>query len=134
MNARLRRHIAAIALAIAVLALAVPVALGSGGGTRTEIALRGSAAFPGANGKAVYKVDGGERELQIEVEDVRRLAGRRVNVFVNGTKLGSPLVNGLGEARLERNTDRGQAVPRIVDGSTVRVRTLAGTLIVSGTF
>jgi hypothetical protein len=119
---------------LAAFAALAPVAGARGGGTVRQIALHGSAAFPGANGKAVYKVDGSERELQIEVEDLNSLKGKRVNVFVNGNKVGSPLVNSLGEARIERNTDRGQTVPVITTGSTVRVRTLGGTLIVSGTF
>ena len=121
-----------VVLALALVATLVPVAVA--GGTIRRIALQGSAAFPAANGKAVYKVDGGERELQIEVEDIRRLAGKRVNVFVNGNKIGSPRVSSLGEARVERNTDAGQSVPRITNGSPVRVRTQGGTLIASGRF
>ena len=57
-----------------------------------------------------------------------------MNVFVNGNKIASPIVSSLGQIHVERNTDRGQSVPTIVNGSTVRVRTLGGTLIASGTF
>jgi predicted PilT family ATPase len=131
MRAGMKMLVAVLAVALAA-TMMVPVALA--GGTVRQIALNGSAAFPAANGKAVYKVDGGERELQIEVEDIRRLAGARVNVFVNGNKIGSPRVSNLGEARVERNTDAGQSVPRIANGSTVRVRTQGGTLIARGTF
>jgi hypothetical protein len=35
---------------------------------------------------------------------------------------------------VNRNTSAGQRVPTIKKGSTVRVRTLGGTLIASGTF
>jgi predicted PilT family ATPase len=132
MNARRLKLALVLAAVMAVVAMAVPAALAAG--TRTEISLRPSSAFPGASGKARYTVNGTERELQIEVEGIRRLAGRHVNVFVNGSKLASPLVSTLGQVRVERNTDRGHAVPRISRGSTVRVRTLDGTLIVSGTF
>ena len=48
--------------------------------------------------------------------------------------LATPLVNSLGHFTVNRNTGAGQAVPTIKAGSTVRVRTLGGTLIASGTF
>ncbi len=35
------------------------------------IALHGSVSFPNATGKAVYKVNGSERELEIEVQHIR---------------------------------------------------------------
>src|SRR4051812_25056638 len=126
--------ISALIALVAMTAVLAPAALASGGGTTRSIALHGSVSFPNATGKAVYKVNGSERELQIEVEHIRALAGKRINVFVNGNKLASPLVNSFGVARVNRNTDRGQFVPTIKIGSTVRVRTLGGTLIASGTF
>ncbi|MDX6519475.1 MAG: hypothetical protein QOJ31_1200 [Gaiellales bacterium] len=120
---------------LATVAVIAPAASARGGTSTTRsIALRGSISFPNATGHADYKVGGGERELQIEVQHIAVLRGKHVNVFVNGNKLASPLVSSLGEIHVERNTDRGQAVPTIVNGSTVRVRTLGGTLIASGTF
>jgi hypothetical protein len=124
----------ALVALVAALALLVPVAVAKGGGTARQIALKPGKAFPAANGKAVSKVKGAERELQIEVEHIRRLAGKRVNVFVNGVKLGSMRVSALGAAEIERNTERGQKVPRIASGSPVRVRTLGGKLIAGGRF
>jgi predicted PilT family ATPase len=119
---------------VAIAAVLAPAAMAKGGGTTRSIALHGSVSFPNASGKAVYKVDGTERELQIEVEHIRVLAGKHVNVFVNGNKLASPLVSSLGAINVNRNTGKGQFVPTIKTGSTVRVRTLGGTLIASGTF
>jgi predicted PilT family ATPase len=119
---------------VAIAAVLAPAAMAKGGGTTRSIALHGSVSFPNASGKAVYKVDGTERELQIEVEHIRVLAGKHVNVFVNGNKLASPLVSSLGVINVNRNTGKGQFVPTIKTGSTVRVRTLGGTLIASGTF
>jgi len=55
-------------------------------------------------------------------------------VFVNGSKWASPLVSSLGKIDVGRNTELGQSVPTIKAGSTVRVRTLGGTLIAGGTF
>ena len=101
--------------------------------TRT-ISLKGSVSFPNATGKAVSKVNGNERELEVDVQHIRSLAGKRVNVNVNGHLLATPLVNSLGHFTVNRNTGAGQAVPTIKAGSTVRVRTLGGTLIASGTF
>jgi hypothetical protein len=65
---------------------------------------------------------------------VRRLAGKRVAVFVAGKKLGTAKVNAFGAARIERNSERGQFVPKISAGTSVRVRTGASVLIVRGSF
>jgi hypothetical protein len=126
--------ISALIALVAMVAVLAPAAMASGGGTTRSIALHGSVSFPNATGKAVYKVNGSERELQIEVEHIKVLAGKHVNVFVNGNKLASPLVSSLGIARVSRNTDKGQFVPTVKSGLPVRVRTLGGTLIASGTF
>ena len=67
-------------LALAALAVAAP-AVQAKGGPGTRIALRSSGAFPGATGKAKFQNEG-QRELEIEVEHVRRLAGMRVSFFV----------------------------------------------------
>ena len=99
-------------------------------GTETRISLIGSARFPNAKGTAKYKV-GTEREFQVEVENVRALVGKRLSVFVNGTKVGSFVVNSLGVGRLAL---RGTAVPTIQPGVTVKIKTRTGTLVVSGKF
>ena len=65
---------------------------------------------------------------------MRALAGKRVNVFVNGNKWPSPRVSSLGSVPRRPQHERGQNVPRITNSSTVRVRTLGGTLIASGSF
>lgn len=103
-------------------------------GTRTRITLTASADFPAAKGKATYKVDGSEREFQVEVENIKSLAGKAVKVYVNGVLVGSATVNALGQARLNRNTESGQTVPSIKAGDQVQVKTGAGKLIVSGKF
>jgi hypothetical protein len=118
---------------VAMVVVAAPAASAKGGVTRT-IALKGSISFPGATGKATSKVKGSERELEIDLQHIRALAGKHVNVNVNGSRLASPLVSSLGHFSVNRNTGAGQHVPAIKAGSTVRVRTLGGTLIASGTF
>jgi hypothetical protein len=119
---------------IAMVVVAAPAASAKGGGVTRTIALKGSISFPGATGKAVYKVNGSERELEIDLQHIRALAGKHVNVNVNGSRLASPLVSSLGHFSVNRNTGAGQHVPVIKAGSTVRIRTLGGTLIASGTF
>jgi hypothetical protein len=103
-------------------------------GTETIITLKGGPKFPNAKGKAKYKVDGSEREFQVEVENAKALAGKTLSVYVNGVKIGSFKVNNLGAGGLNRNTDKGQSVPTIIPGTPVKVRTPAGFLVVSGSF
>jgi hypothetical protein len=122
--------IACLALAVAI----APAASAKGGGTTRTISLKGSVSFPNATGQAVSKVNGTERELEVDVQHIRSLAGKRVNVNVNGHLFATPRVNSLGHFTVNHNTGAGQAVPTIKAGSTVRVRTLGGTLIAGGTF
>jgi len=122
--------IACLALAVAI----APAASAKGGGTVRSIALKPSVSFPNASGKAVYKVNGSERELEVDLQGIRALAGKRVNVNVNGHLFATPRVNSLGHFTVTHSTSAGQSVPTIKSGSTVRVRTLGGTLIAGGTF
>jgi opacity protein-like surface antigen len=116
-------------LALAALAVAAP-AVQAKGGPGKRIALKASGSFAGASGKAKFQ-NQGQRELEIEVEHVRRLAGERVNFFVNSTKVGSARVNGLGAAQVSR---RGASFPTITAGTRIKVKTAGGKLIVSGRF
>jgi hypothetical protein len=112
------------AVAVAVLA---PTVEAKGG---TRIALKAASGFAGASGKAKYQA-AGQRELEVEVEHIRRLAGKRVSFFVNSTKIGTARVNGLGAARVDR---RGSTFPAIQSGTRIKVRTAGGSLIVAGRF
>jgi hypothetical protein len=127
--------ISALIGCFALMAVIAPMAAAKdGGGIRRTAALHGSISFPGATGHASSKTSSEERELEVELQHVRALAGKRVNVFVNGIKWRSPRVSGLGAFNVQRSTERGQRVPRITNSSTVRVRTLGGTLIARGSF
>jgi hypothetical protein len=103
-------------------------------GTVVRIALKGSAQFPSVKGAAKYKVDGAQREFQVEVENIKSLAGQRLRVLVNGTKVGTFVVNSLGAGRLNLNTTRGNTVPVIVTGSRIQIKTGTGALVASGRF
>src|SRR6185436_1727636 len=68
------RMISLVALA-AVLAFATTALASSG----TRIALKGSTAYPSASGHATSRAG---KSLEVEVQHVRSLAGKRVSVFV----------------------------------------------------
>jgi hypothetical protein len=126
------KRISGLVLAVVVaLAVAVPAVWAAGG---TRIALKPSKAFPAAKGAATFKAKPGERELQVEVEHIRRLAGKRVVFVVAGAKLGTAKVSALGAAEITRNSERAQRVPAVRAGTTVKVRSVGGSLIVSGSF
>ncbi len=120
-----------IASLILVSLVVAPAAQAKGTEIRTSIA--GSAQYPNAKGTAKYKVNGSEREFQVEIENVRALAGRSLNVFVNGVKVGSMQVSALGVARLNLNNQLGAVVPAVSPGARVTIKT--GTVLVaSGRF
>ena len=124
-----RMFIPVAVLVLAALALAAP-AVQAKGGPGTRIALKSTGAFPGASGKAKFQNEG-QRELEIEVEHVRRLAGKRVNFFVNSTKIGSARVSGLGAAQINK---RGSGFPAVNSGTRIKVKTTGGATIVAGRF
>ena len=129
----MKRSTILLATAALVLAVSAPSVLASGG-SGTRIVLKAARAFPAAKGSAKFKATAEERELQVEVEPIRRLAGKRVVFFVARKKLGTRKVNVFGAAPIERNTERGQFVPGVSAGTNVTVRTAAGALIVRGSF
>jgi hypothetical protein len=99
-----------------------------------QIAMERSTAFRTVSGSAQYQSQPGQRELQIEVEHLAKLAGKYVSFYANGAKFGVGRVSSLGIAQIDRNTELGQSVPWIVHGSTVAARTSTGVLITSGKF
>lgn len=125
----MKRITMTLAAALLMLAVAVPTVLASGGGTR--IALKSAKAFPAAKGAATFNAKPGERELEAEVEHLRRLAGKTVTFYVAGTRLGSARVGALGAAHIAR---RNGAVPAVQAGTVVSVKTAGGVLIVKGSF
>lgn len=120
------------ATVMATAAVAAPAAQARG--TVITAALHGGAAFPNATGSAKYTKDGTKREFEAQVEHVRSLAGKRLTVFVHGTRVGTMRVGNLGRAQLNRSTELGQRVPQVTAGNRVNVRTAAGTLVATGRF
>ena len=126
----MKRSTTILAAALLALAVSVPAVLASGG-DGTRIALHSAKAFPAAKGSATFKAKPGERQLEGEVEHVRRLAGRTVTFYVSGKRLGSAKVGALGAAHIER---RNGAVPVVQAGTAVSVKTAGGVLIAKGSF
>lgn len=102
--------------------------------TKQEILLTVSASSPfqSADGKAKYAAKSGERELQVEIEDIP--AGTAVTFAYNGVVFGTATASALGEARVNVNTKLKQTVPMVTAGGKVTVSTAAGVEIASGSF
>ena len=90
------------------------------------------AAFSRANGEAKFENEGGERELEIEVEDIP--AGTALVFYVGDVEVARATADSLGNARINLNSDRGGVVPASVAGKTVTVKTPAGVVVVAGSF
>lgn len=119
---------------VSLLATSFPMAqVAEAKGNDIRITLKGSAQYPTAKGKAKFKDAGAEKEFQVEVENVKALAGKTLTVIVDGKKVGTFKVNKLGIGRLNLNTIRGDAVPSIRSGSKVVVK-LGKQKVVSGQF
>src|SRR5205807_1851402 len=86
--------IAGLATALAMLTAAVAIAA-----VNWTISLKPGASYPRATGSSQFQSQGSQRELQVEVEHLKALAGKQVNIFVNGTKWASPTVSSLGIAQ-----------------------------------
>jgi hypothetical protein len=129
---RLSRALVALTLVAALAAALTPAAQAQG--TKITAKLNGTTAFPTVSGKATFSREAGRRELEVEVEHARALRGKRLTLFVAGRKIGTMLVGQLGNARLDRSTQRGQAVPSIAAGTRLSVHTAAGAAVAKGRF
>ena len=124
-----------LAAGVAAAAMLTPAAALAGTATvNWQVPMTHSKAYPTASGSAQYQSQPGQRELQIEVDHLRTLAGKYVVFYANGVKLGSAKVSSTGIGQIDRNTELGQSVPTIVHGSTVAAKTGTGTLIANGKF
>ena len=86
-------------------------------------------------GKAVFRErPGNDRKLEVEVQDVNLPAGTVLNVLVGGQQIGTITLDALRAGQVELETERGQAVPAVTNGTTVAVRNQSGANIVTGTF
>ena len=85
------------------------------------------------HGDATYEVyQGGNRELEIEAEDVNLADGTILSFFVDNNLVGQMSL-ALQKAKLKLKTEDGQNVPNVNDGSTVQVKN-GSTTLVAGVF
>jgi hypothetical protein len=99
-----------------------------------QIAMKPASAYPTTTGTAQYQSQPGQRELQVELEHLKSLAGKSVTFYANGAKFGTAKVSSFGIVQIDRNTELGQPVPSMVHGSTVTARTSTSVLIAHGQF
>ncbi|MGI8639749.1 MAG: FG-GAP-like repeat-containing protein [Pyrinomonadaceae bacterium] len=85
------------------------------------------------HGDATYEVyDSGQRELEIEAEDVNSGNGTVLTFFIDGSNVGQASLVAQ-KAKLKLKTELGQTVPTVNNGSTVQVKN-GSTIILSGIF
>ncbi len=75
----------------------------------------------------------GNREIEVEIEDVNLGIGTSLDVFVDGNLIGQAIIDDNQRGRLKLKTEDGQAVPVVNDGSTAEVRN-GTTVLVLGVF
>ena len=121
---------AMLSLSALALAIAVPVALASAARVAT---LKPVSGHPGARGTAHYQSQPGQRELDVEVNHLSSLAGKRVFVYVAGWKIGATRVSSSGVVELSRNAEVGQRVPQVQAGTPIAVAT-GQAVILAGSF
>ena len=91
------------------------------------------APYGSARGKAKFDSRNGERELEIEAENIP--AGTGVTFTVGGVVVGTGTATALREVNLNLNSDRGSVVQTGVNGQVVTViRTSDNAVIVRGSF
>jgi hypothetical protein len=104
--------------------------------TRVEIDLVGAAlngATPRGEAELRRRADG-RREFEVKVQNVNLPAGTHLNVLVDGTKVGEIILSSLMAGEFEVETEHGQTLPPIVNGTTVTVTDPNGATIVAGSF
>ena len=127
--------LAVLAFVTTAAACSDPTGPGTSAAPGPIIALRPpttDAAFSRANGEAKFENQGGERELEIEVEDIP--AGTALVFYVGDVEVARATADSFGNARINLNSDRGGVVPASVAGKTVTVKTPEGVVVVTGSF
>lgn len=97
-------------------------------------ALRAPNGAVNPHGHSEWQLDvNGNREIEVEVEDLNLAQGTVLTAFVDGANIGDLTVDDRQKAKLKLRTQNGQSVPVVNDGSTVDVRS-GGTVLVAGVF
>ena len=125
---RLWKVLALLSLSAIALAIVVPLALASAARVATLKPVVGS--YPGARGTAQYQSLPNERELDVEVDHLGALAGKRVVLYVGGSKIGTAQVSSRGVVELTRNTETGRSVSQVRTGTPVALATDKAVILV----
>jgi hypothetical protein len=131
-----RAALACVALLMAFAAFAVAPAFANDDETIINAGLSGpvlNGMRP--SGKAVFRQrPGNDLKLEVEVEDVNLPAGTVLNVLVNNQSIGTITLGSLRAGEIELESERGQNVPQVNNGTQVSVNNQAGASLVSGVF
>ncbi|MEQ1643720.1 MAG: FG-GAP-like repeat-containing protein, partial [Pyrinomonadaceae bacterium] len=86
------------------------------------------------HGAATWELyQSGNREIEVEVEDLTLPQGTVLTAFVDGNSIGQLTVDDRQKAKLKLKTEDGQSVPTVNNGSAVQVRN-GSTVLVAGVF
>lgn len=97
-------------------------------------ALAAPSATVNPHGDATWELyQSGNREIEVEVEDINLAQGTVLTAFVDGASIGQLTVDDRQKAKLKLKTEDGQSVPTVKNGSTVEVRN-GSTVVVTGVF
>lgn len=124
---------------LAALALILPANFasakqGSGNGASVAKIRLTAAAGVTAKGSAKIKVRANEQEFEVEAQVSRKSVGAVLGVVVNDVVVGTMTVNKFGKAKLELNSENGDEVPVIAEGTIVSVVNADGVIILAGQF
>ena len=109
---------------------------GPNGEVRVRIPLNGAGIngmMPQGHADFRQRTDG--RRLNVEIQDVNLPAGTTFRVLVNNVSIGQIVLNSFFRGELELNTNDGNSVPVITNGTTVAVvNNSTGATILAGVF
>ena len=135
-NRRLVQFTAVIALIAAW--VSIPMLTGGVKADATPVIVLRNAALVSPTGSinphgaAAWQLyQSGNREIEVEIEDVSLSMGTALSAVVDGNVIGTMTVDDRQKAKLKLRTEDGQAVPMTNDGSTVEVRN-GTTVLVAG--
>ncbi len=120
--------------------VSVPLLTGSVKADGTPLILVRTAALAAPSGTvnphgdATWELyQSGNREIEVEVEDLSLSQGTVLTAFVDGNSIGQLTVDDRQKAKLKLKTEDGQPVPTVNNGMTVQVRN-GSTVLVTGVF